>query len=294
MKTLVFPGTPIADAKRRQVGRGFWLPSISDQGVLSASSSRINATATASATPHTFGVWQELIAATTKEAHVVTLTLLAGTSTSANNTSTLLSLSAGASGHETDAGQVIVANLAVGYRLAVDHYTIPVTIPPGTRLSVAVQSAIASKAVQVGVTLGTLPYGRRPANHVVTMGADTSTSHGVGLTAPGSANVKTAWTQIVASTIEPFGALIVGEQANADISISSGFALLDIGVGAAGNETVIGADIAYQVSVTENMVGMSPRLIPADIPLGSRLAARWSADSTADSMDLILYGVPRQ
>lgn len=293
MRVAVRPGTPIGDVNRRQIGRGFWLPTPTGQGVVAASSMRATATATAHATPHTKGAWAELLAATTQDVTALTLSLVASTFTSNTDTSTLLSLSTGASGDEDN--HVIVSNLAVGYRQLGDRYEIPILVPGGSRLAIQVQSAVTVKAVQVTATLGLLPFGRRPPNHLVTMGANLGTSRGVSLGSPGVAGDKGSWVEIVASTTEPFGALVLGPQCDGDVSIG-GLGLLDIGVGASSEQTVIG-DLAYQFAANESLVPAGGATFPCDIPLGSRLVARFSrsvVSASGGQMDLILYGVPRQ
>lgn len=262
-------------------------PTIVDDGAVSASSTRATATATASATPHTKGSWTEVIATTISPANLVLLYLTVATAANGVDTSTLLDIGIGAAGSEV----AIVPDLAVGYAPVGLTYSIPVNIPVGSRVAVRCQSAVISKTVAVQVTFAQNPNGRRSASSLVSIGVDSATSHGVGLAAPGVAHTKTAWTQIIAATAEPFEAFLVGMQGNADLSFGAGAALVDIGYGAAGSEVVLAPDLPLNMTSTEIITGQSPNLIPARLPAGTRLAARWQCASTSNSLDVSLYGV---
>lgn len=291
MRVPLVTGTPMIDVQRRMRGRGFWFPTPSPDGVVSASSSRATGTATADAVAHTKGAWTELVAATTQDATMITLTLSTATSVTNTNSSTLLDIGIGAAGSEV----VLVENLAVGYRASGDRYDIPVLIERGSRIAVRCQSVITAKTVSVAMVLGLLPFGRRPANNVLTMGADTATSKGVALPGLGAANTKSAWVEIEDSVLRPLDALLIGEQGNADAAFdgAGAGALLDIGIGAAGSEQVLLANLGYFMSGLEQFTPHGERNYPVTVPMGSRLAARWQCSSTSNSMDLILYGVPR-
>lgn len=98
----------------------------------------------------------------------------------------------------------------------------------------------------------------------------------------GSANVKTGWSQLVAST--PFDAsgfhLLLRP---GDSSINTHFSyLVDIGVGAAGSESVIVADIAhhYYSTVSGGAAVYARMHMPASIPAGSRIAMRSQVSNT--------------
>lgn len=296
MSKLAVPsGVALGDARRRINGRGFWSPSLSAAGVDATTSTRATATCTASATPHTKGTWTQVVAATTVEATLLSIgvsgaAFSTGINASNTDTSTLLDIGIGGAGAEV----ALVANLGVGFSLPAARFRIPVLVPVGSRLSIRAQSVVVSQQVTVGIELGVLPFGKGAPNHLVTMGADTAASKGVGLAVPGAANTKGAWTEIVAASSEPFDALVIGQQCNADAAAVAGGVLFDIGIGSAGNEVVRLGDLAYQMSGTEICHRYFDPLQPLDIPAGTRIAARYQAGNTGNSVDLVLIGVPRQ
>lgn len=288
MTRLAVPsGVPLAIAARR-LSPGYMVPAILDDGVATASSVRARATATASATPHTKGSWTQIIAATTTDASMLIVRLTAGTSAAGADTSTLLDIGIGAAASEV----VIVPNLAVGFAANGLMYHIPVSVPVGSRIAIRCQGAVVSQAVAVQVMLATLPNSRRAPAAVVAMGDDTATSHGVIIATPASNNTKGAWTQIIAATAQPFSALVIGAQGGADSVQGSDSFLLDIGIGSAGNEVVIGPDLPLSVSTTEILTPMFNQIIPWIIPAGTRLAARVAITGLTSTLDVILYGVP--
>lgn len=294
MKVHVRPGTPISDVSRRQIGASLWLPSISPVGAASATTTRPRVSATASVTPHTLGSWTEVLAAAsvTKDIHMVLIDLQAATNLATNDSSTLLNISTGGAGSE--ATNIAVANIGVGYNAVRNKFLIPVHIPAGSRISVACQSAIASQVVDAVYQFYTLPFGRIPPRKPVTIGANTATSKGVGLTPPGSSNTKSAWTEITSATTQPLGALVTCVQGNSDTIIAADTLLLDIGIGSAGNEVVVVGDICFLGGTSEIYFHQGHiNLFGCDIPAGTRIAARYANSGTSDGMDLILLGVPK-
>ncbi|MDZ5457003.1 hypothetical protein [Azohydromonas lata] len=87
--------------------------------------------------------------------------------------------------------------------------------------------------------------------------------------APGSLNTKGAWTQIVASTAFDAAALLL----TLSVGTTNGSVLVDIGIGAAGTETVLLGNLqARRISSGNNVVQL---LLPLQIPAGSRIALRY-------------------
>ena len=101
----------------------------------------------------------------------------------------------------------------------------------------------------------------------VTVGQNATTSTGTTVTAGGSANVKGAWVALSASTPIRAGAIVVVLAP----PVNSADHLVDIGIGAAGFETIIVPDILYS-GRGHDYNGYY--FFPIGIPLGSRIAAR--------------------
>ena len=101
----------------------------------------------------------------------------------------------------------------------------------------------------------------------VTVGQNATTSTGTTVTAGGSANVKGALVALSASTPIRAGAIVVVLAP----PVNSADHLVDIGVGAAGFETIIVPNILFS---GRNHDYNGYYFFPIGIPLGSRIAAR--------------------
>jgi len=95
--------------------------------------------------------------------------------------------------------------------------------------------------------------------------ATTANSNATQVDADPAANTKGAWVQLVASTpaADSLTLLISSGQA-------SGHYLIDIGIGGAGSEQVLVADLMFSAMVRV----ITPVTFPLHIPAGSRLSAR--------------------
>lgn len=110
-------------------------------------------------------------------------------------------------------------------------------------------------------------------------GANTATSGGTTVTS-GAANTKGSWTELIASTPFECDALIV----TANFAVTS--CLLDIGVGAAGSETVLIPDILSS-SLLANL--QTQIRFPVRVPAGARLAARCAAVAAAANVTTVVH-----
>jgi hypothetical protein len=247
------------------------------------------ATATASATPHTAGSWVELSASTSEDANMLLFGVTAATFVSGTNTSTLIQIGIGPA-----ASEVVIVDWFNGGSLnmtapnAYPFVPLPVEIPAGSRLVCRVQSLVASKTVDVGVlTWWDDNLGFAAPKKIVSIGADTATSSGVTLGGIG------VWTEIVASTTEPYRALVMSPTLNTATAATATI-VTDVGIGAAAAEVVIGSATIY--SNTTEIIGVAgwyrvPELVvPRFIPQGTRLSCRLATANTGRGM--ILLGIP--
>ena len=256
---------------------------------------------TPDATAHTKGAWVEITAATTFDVERIHM-MWAATSAAGTNSSALLDIGVGAAGSEV----VVVPDLAVGWNaLAVGisdrtRYDLPLWIPKGSRVAVRAQSARATCpafGVQMLFHASNSPVTQtRPASTVLAFGADAAASKGVNIV-PGAAAAKGAWAEITAATTSPLSAVALGVQGAANTGMQGGTVALDIGVGAAGSETVLVADVYVATSNSELVARGGPLFTWAtDIPAGTRIAVRCSnsaGNSSACYVDAIVYGIRR-
>lgn len=115
-----------------------------------------------------------------------------------------------------------------------------------------------------------------------------ASSNGVLITKPGVANTKGAWIQLIAATPAPAGELWL----SFNLASTTGGAdlLFDIGIGPAGQEQVLVPNL--MVSQGSLTLGVLIRL-PAEIPPGTRIAARVQSSNSINSCNLAAYlGVP--
>jgi hypothetical protein len=257
-----------------------------------AASTRSPVTVVASATPHTKGAWTELIAATGSLATFMRIT--GNCVTSSTNTAVLVDIGVGAAASET----VVIPNMTFGGNASEHISMVPISIPPGSRVSARSQGAQVSQPVSVWIEL----YHPRTINGndsrhgnwsrtVTTYGAVTASSLGTTLTTPGSLNTKSAWTEITSSTTAPLSNIWAtfgrGGQNNTSPVANM---LVDIGFGAAGSESVLIENVFLQMTTGESMNIAGPTACQGlDLPAGTRLAARYQRDATTGVIDVCLH-----
>ena len=128
------------------------------------------------------------------------------------------------------------------------------------------------------------PWFRRRANAL-----SSNNYTGISMTPGAVANTKTAWTQVTASTSERIGQIRLRMYNNYSL-VAAQSTLVDIGIGAAGSETVIIANLA--LGYTTNIYGGIVIDIPINIPSGTRVAIRTQSQRTSYSynINVILIG----
>lgn len=123
------------------------------------------------------------------------------------------------------------------------------------------------------VGFAAIPAGSTLTNGVVKSGSTPSTSKGVTVTAPSSANTKAAWTTLVASTSQAATGIIVtitSTNPSANEAV-----LVDIGTGAAGSETVIAPNLPAGGTGHTSVFMAHQYVLPRVIASGTRIAARY-------------------
>jgi hypothetical protein len=242
-------------------------------GQLTASS--LMTTVTASITANALGNWIALHAAVPFPVFGVDL-FMGKTSwaVAATSTMALYDFGFGASGAEVALAQ----DIAFGGSVPFVSWTLPIYIPVASRVAMRIRSSVANKASTFAVRLYGGGMGVEGGHKATTYGAVTATSVGTAVGLPTSANVKAAtWTQISAATTSPMRWLLVGISAPPTTLATASDGLLDIGVGAAASERAVVPDIPFSVSANEEINGAMPLMFPVNIPVGTRLSARYQA-----------------
>lgn len=194
---------------------------------------------------------------------------------------------------------VVAADLRIsGLKGAADlflSYPIPVRLPT-SQIMCRCASSTASATLRVLLTgtsaglLGGGSYSRLVALYTP------ATSRGVTIDTGATANTKSAWVQMTASTPHAIDAVMLGIGPNADVSRTAATTgLLDIGIGTAGAEYVMIPDQLWGFTTTSdtpfpNVLGP----YPLGIPDATRLAARAQSNNTTAgdrTLDLAIWGL---
>lgn len=267
-----------------------WNAGATADAVDSTASTRTVYTATTSGTPHAAGSYSEVVAALSEDSYGLYLQLSATTNTSAVDSSTLMDIAIGAAGSEVN----IVQNLGVGYKnLSNVIFFIPVFIPKGQRVSFRARGAQVSKSINARFTfLRSKDKNRSMPTRLNTIGANTATSSGIALTAPGASNVKSAWTEITSSTTEAFQGFLLTVQGAQSINLPNNNVLLDVAIGSAGNEQIISADNHVVIGAAESVDLPRPLTMVRHIPAGTRISCRYARSGALSVVDVIFHGIP--
>lgn len=249
-------------------------------------------TVTGSGTAHTKGSYSQLIASTLKPAYGL-IVKMTGVSSSGDDTAMLLDIAIGAASSEIIIAPDLNAYGADGTSSAYGgkYFYVPIFIPAGSRLSARCASVVTSATVGVDVwpLFGGALYTH--AGPINAYGVVSGSSRGTDIT-PGS-DAWGSWTQIVASTLRDHRLFFFGYGAAGDTSITSSSLPMGIqlAVGAAASEVLIGEALFMSFRTNEVAGAPYPNLIHTPIPSGTRLAVRMFGSSGTEARDVIVYGV---
>ena len=233
---------------------------------------------TASVSANTPGAWVQMYASTPFPASMVSVfTGNAGIFVSAQNSQTLFDIGIG-----PPTQQILIQNVAIGGNAQFARWDFPISVASGSQLWLRLRSLVGSKSCIFGMRLAGGGMGLEAGGLAVTYGAVQASSRGTILNTPTSTHVKAStWTVISAATSAPMRWLSLGLAAPNTATSTASNGLLDIGVGALGQETVIVPDIPYRTSTAEDILGAFPMVYPVNVPSGVRLVARHQASSTS-------------
>lgn len=249
-----------------------------------ASSTSDPAVVTSGASANTMGSWTELTASTSYNAFGLTVLVRSVSFLAGTNGSSYMDIGVGGAGSE----RVIVEGIQFGFSVGNFSAFVPVFIPAGSRVCARIRSAY----VAFGVATQILLQQDQGAAwcRSTTYGVVTASSGGTALTAPGGANTKGAWTQITSSTTAPIRFLLPTIQPANSNNLTAIDALFDIGVGGSGSEVPVLSNLSHRQTADEAQTAPVTGVF-VSIPTGSRLVARYAADSTAQPPRITLIGV---
>lgn len=240
---------------------------------------------TASGSTNTKGSWFQLTASTPQDCDGLRIEISCAGSTLQDS---LIDVAVGASGSEV----VIFGNLPYGATTnggvgAV--FDLPIPIATGTRIAARVQSTTASGSRRIACRL--IYLSRSRSSVVSILGVNTADSGSTGIDPGGTANTKSAWVQLVASTTYTMRRLFVFAGAQNHSTLAAQWDV-DIAIGGSGSEIVVVDHIHFCAGIS---AGLDPsfREVWVEIPAGSRIAVRASCNITATTqrtLDIAIVG----
>jgi hypothetical protein len=268
-----------------------WLPDRSPQlqETVAVGTNDAPVTLTGGATAHTKGSYTQLIASTAADAYGLWL-WARGVSVSAGDGRCLIDVAVGPSGSE----RIILPDLnfgaapSGGVQYLPRQMFVPIHIPAGSRIAARCQRETASGTVTIGWALDEQPAWPGGVGVLGTSyGIDAANSRGVIITAGNGA--YGSWQQIVASTSDAHRWWWPGIDCGGDTTQSATATFVQLGVGAAGSEVVLGTWV-FRATAAEDLQGpYVPTPVYKPLPAGVRIAAR--ASNAANSLGVAVHAL---
>lgn len=257
-----------------------------------------NSTGTSLASNSTSGklAWSEIIPSSDFDAHSILLSYSAHTK---YGNSALVDIGLGAAGSEQVVVENILADVGKGSASAyvANSLLLPLHIPAGTRVAARQQVNItASVGVSVVMNLiGGGLAGIPSISRAFGIGVDTTNGScgGSVIATPGTSNTESSWVELTSSLASDLVGFFILTTKTSNFN-SDTIGLLDIGIGAAGSESILIEDIL--ISHDSSSTSWYPGSIgPLWIPLaaGTRIAARYQCNSNVagNEFSLALLGL---
>lgn len=122
----------------------------------------------------------------------------------------------------------------------------------------------------------------------------TTVGTGIAATASGSANTKGSWAQVVSATDRDWYGFWISFSAAVSPSGLNAAQLVDVGIGAAGSETVVVSNILaggrFPLTGTTISLNDPPMYIPIAIPKGTRVAVRTQSATASRVCRVHMWG----
>lgn len=225
--------------------------------------------------------------------------------TSSAATAVCVDIGLGSGGNEVALISNVVAGGMGGETIlpCVGHYTFPLEIPAGTRISARAQANSGNAVAFVCIQAfdGTFTAGAT-GQAIDTYGFNTTTTFGTAIDAGVTLNTKGSWVTLAASTSYDLAGFLLAFDVQGDVTSAAGSQefLLDVGLGVGGSERVILPDL-YLTSYRNVAGGQLAAVLPMCSPYyslpiraGTRIAARMQGMSNvagARVLGVTLYGV---
>lgn len=192
-----------------------------------------------------------------------------------------------------DSKVILIPDLWIAGKNQFPQINLPVHIPGNTHMSARCQATTAGDTLDIQL----LYFGQGWNKHgalggylgrvVEACGLDAANAQGTQIADHANTHTKGAWTELIAATTKDYRALIVDCNRN-NVTTDCQW-LVDVGVGAAGSETIIIGDVFFSgYSPTEGASNCLDGPYYLHIPAGTRIAMRKQHEKDADKT---MYGI---
>lgn len=214
-------------------------------------------------------VWVEAVASTSDDTQYISFSLRESHSTGGMVTG-MVDIGVGAASSEVIiAKELLVQKINTDGGVNVVEYRLPLTISSGSRVAVRYNTLYGTRGDPIYFVL-----------HLYGSSSVLSTYSycdliGRGTSVATTANTKSAWVELSASTSYDYDEVIVGHVNPTAANLDNSYQFIDLGVGAASSEVVVLGDLMTFTHPDDDILcpTASPRM-PLSIPSGSRVAAR--------------------
>lgn len=238
---------------------------------------------------NTKGTWTAFVASASRPYNAIILVSNDNMPQAGIDNSMIMDIGFGAALSEV----VVVPDISIGWHVGL-NLIVPIQVPLATRISMRkARSSTLSGTSTFAMCLANIPW-LDSGKLIETLGTVAASSKGTTLGVPGAINTEGAWTAIGTSAAA-WSCFFVSTGGGADTTMLSVNTpvLVDIGVGTAAGEIEIISNLAYNYNTSEQI-----RSIGADLPIlyptaaGTKFYARYQSQSTGDSIDVSIHGVP--
>lgn len=249
----------------------------------SATAAAIGTQVVSDATANVFGGWAALIASTAFDAVAFTITIVDETGDTAKDFFVDIGVGAAAS-EEVICERLMLPSGASPHGAGMTYGPIPIQIPAGTNVSARCLRDTGAGATncRVAITLYGGTWNARSGGRRLAI----LNSSGVNVTA------GTGLVQIVASTVERYGGMMIATTAFTDVTLAVGNAIGNVEIGASLSEEPIYENFSIINNSQLNNIAQGPvHLLPCDIPAGTRVAFNTLTDAIAEDEFMHIWGL---
>ena len=174
-------------------------------------------------------------------------------------------------------------------------YTLPLRVKAGKAVGMRVQASSASHVLNCTITgFSKAPLNADGYSRMIRLQTAVTTSRGTAIDAGATANTKSGWVELNSSVSTDVDALYASIGFNGDTGrTANATALMDLGIGSAGNEYVIVPNLFIRWTTTTDGPMQIIGTLPVPVKNATRLVARLAcSDATAGdrTLDLAVHG----